>query len=211
MRLDDRKLDKGMALLMTLVLVLIIAGLVAVIQARSLGAQSILARLAQRHHDALARDAVFERARLLVADRLTSETGRLPLNGEAIELDQAGVTLSLSVQDSGGLINLWFSPTDVLALLPGAPADIGVRRDRLVSERQAGAAFQSTGQVLAALGFGEPERQAAAPLVTLDGMTGGVNGATAPVVLRELLLQHAPGVLQSGQARSVRIGIAPIR
>lgn len=211
MRLEGRKTDRGMALLMTLVLVLIIAGLVAVIQARSLGAQSILARLAQRHQDALAEDSVFERARLLVADRLTSETGRLPLDGEAIELEQAGVTVSLSVQDSGGLINIWFAQPDVLARLPGAPTDIGARRDRLIAERQAGAAFLSTGQVLAALGFGQPERQAAANLATLDGMTGGVNEATAPVVLRELLLQHAPGVLQSGQARSVRIGIAPIR
>lgn len=198
----------GFILLSTLLSLLILASLVIALQQKAFANVRIMAKITNQLQDAAAKSAVYERLRGPVADAMTGISGDRPrLNGEAIILSEAGRDWTVRVQDVEGLIDVYFSPPQTLALLPIDAARVAEARERELSQLQPGERFPTLAASLARFGV---------PVGDLDGMvtqasqTGSLRVATLALALRALGVNIPPGVREAEQVIRVTIDIRKV-
>lgn len=196
-------------MLTTLVLVLLIASVVALTQARLNAGRMTFARLQRAQTDALAETAVRERLRLLLAELLTTPdpaTSAIPLDGTVFRLAGDGYTAEVQINDVAGQADLYYAPPALLQALP-TKVDLTAGRARVAEEVAGGVRYLVVEQTLGWFGVAAAERRALTGLVTQSGTPGQANIAHAPPELRTAMatlgLPQSVGIT----ALSVRVGI----
>lgn len=192
-------------------MVLIISLVLALVQARAGSGRMVFARLERAERAALAENAVRQRLRILLAEAMTGQaSGKapLPLDGTATVLEEGDFAAKVSVNDVGGLVDLYFAAPALLDVVPGAK---GLAQGRTAGMRQLaeGQRFPATETTLARFGVGADARRAMVAYVTQGGGPGPLNGGTVPPALRAAVERLGLAGLLPIRAVMVRIDLAP--
>lgn len=195
----------GIVLLSTLVSILLLSSLIVVLQKRAQGNVMILARLEKLHRDAPHKDAVFERLRGLVADVMTGTTeGRPKLNGDVFVIFEGEGYWSVQVQDVEGLVDVYLSPPEILALLPLDADAFAATRASDLAQLQPGERYPTLAASLARFGARVADVQGA---VTQSSQTGSLRLASLPRFLRVRAVGLPPGVRENEQVQRTMVWI----
>jgi hypothetical protein len=205
--LQPRSGRSGLAVLVTLALILTISGLLLVLQQRSLSNRSVLAGLARAYATDLAEDAVFARARVLLANAMTGGPSKLLLDGTPLVLDQEGEKVALAAFDVSGLPNLLYAPQELFDLIPSAPRDLAKRRDALFNVTATATPASAAAQFLARLRLSFAERQAVLPFVTISGTSRQIAPLRAPAAIKEAAERLPAYFLSNATGQTVRVGL----
>lgn len=146
-----------------------------------------LARLVASQRQALAEMALRERLSPLVADILTGATtaaGALPVDGSPVDIEQQGLHFKLSLNDVGGLVDIYFASPATLALLPASAAEIEAGRQKALASLPPGRRFATLEQSLAQFGLDRDQRLQIMALTTQSGRSAGIDPQTAPEQIR---------------------------
>jgi hypothetical protein len=176
------------------------------VQMRSSANQLLAARLTSELRDTLARDALTERLRGLIADRMTSEgplPGRPAFNATPFAMTQGGSDWMVELQDVNGLIDIYFAaPTVLERVLPDAGGFLAAR-SALLEALPPGAWFPRIEMSLARIGV-DP---ALGPLFTQSARSAQVRRDNAPSALAHLLATFPAGLILQGQVETVALRI----
>lgn len=180
---------RGIILISTLVLVLILGTLIGVAQSKLQSATVVLARLEVSQRDAMAEQAIRERFRPLLAAIFTGKTSAvdIPLDGTTLEVEQGGRTYSVQINDVSGLVDIYFASRDILNVLPTGSATLFNGRREAVAKLPQGARYIALEQSLAQFGMLRPKRGMLDGLVTQSGMPIPINPEVAPLTIRPAL------------------------
>ena len=207
----NRQTNGGIVLLTTMILILLVASVIALTQARAQASRLAFARLERSQTDALADIAVRERLRPIVADILTApdpKAVKLPLNGTPFDMRGDGYKAEVRLNDVDGLIDLYFAPKELLAVLPDGEK-LTAGRDVALAKIQSGERFLVVEATLAGFGLGLEARQALEGLVTQSGVPGVWNLANSPRDLRGMA--GLPMSSGTGAVRALRVGVGIAR
>ncbi|MFO1173652.1 MAG: hypothetical protein U1E48_00340 [Paracoccaceae bacterium] len=192
-------------------MVLIISLVLALVQARAGSGRMIFARLEQEERAALAENAVRQRLRILLAEAMTGQASgktALSLDGTTTVLEEGDLAAKVSVNDVGGLVDLYFAAPALLDAVPGAK---GLAQGRTAGMQQLaeGQRFPVTEATLAHFGVGADARRGMFAYVTQGGGPGPLNGGTVPLGLRAAVERLGLAGLLPTRAVAVRIKLAP--
>jgi len=177
------------------------------VQVRSFANQRLSAGLAAELRRSLARDALFDRLRGLVADQMVADQPRSDrplLDGTAFDLQHAGHDWQVRVQDSQGLIDLYTTnPAIVDAALPDA-TQVRAARDAALADLPPGGRFLPLAMSLARFGLTPAEEG----LFTQSNTDSLIRLDTAPPELRRRLGTLSPHLVAEGKVAKVKLGLA---
>lgn len=190
----------------TLAGVLLLASMALLLQSRGAATARVLAGIERHHREALDEAGALEVVRALLASSAPGDIARsdLPrLDGSPFVLPLNGTSWEVRATDVEGLIDLYLSPPEVLALLPAEAAGIDARRAALLEGLPPGTRFPSEAQTLARLGFDAAARARLAPLVTQMARTGEINPDLAPASIRAAAATLAGADRAAGQTAEI--------
>lgn len=189
----------------TLAMILVIASVVALAQARANAGRLTYARLERAERMALAELAVRERLRLVLAEALTGGAlSEIKLDGTPFTLEGADYRVVVRLNDVGGLADLYFAPPALLAALPDGAA-LAAARPGVLDGLAQGERFPVEEATLARFGANRLTRGAAVGLITQSGEPGALHAEQVPVELRAAA--EAAGLMGMGSVRVVRVNV----
>ncbi|MDD7973717.1 hypothetical protein [Roseinatronobacter alkalisoli] len=203
---SGRDPSHGFILISTLFIALLLISLVVSIQSRALNNQRLLTRLTQDIREDIARDAIHERLRGIVAIAIVQDTPadiRFPLDASGFVLRQDEMDWQVYLQDQAGLPHLYLARPELLAVaFPDIP-DFLSRRDVLIRALGAGQHLPRLEMSLAQL------RVPAHPphMVTQSGRAARINPHHAPEPLRTRLSSLPPYLVLDGQPQVLGVRI----
>ena len=185
---------------------MILASMAGWVQMRSMANQKLAARLATDLREGLARDAVHDRLRGLVADQMTANlprNDRPMLDGTEFELQQGGARWDVRVQDVQGVIDLYLTNQAILDMALPESAELRTQRDAAVGNLPLGGRFPHLPMTLARFGLSEADP----PLFTQSSPDSLIRPETAPPDLRRRLGSLAPHLVAAGPVTKVQISV----
>lgn len=190
-----------------MILVLLVASVIALTQARAHASRLAFARLERGQRDALAALEVRERLRPILAEVLTApnpKSVKLPLNGTPFEMTGDGYKAKVRLNDVDGLIDLYYAPKQLLAVLPDG-GKLAAGRDAALAQLQPGERLLEVEATLAGFGLALEERRSLEGLVTQSGAPGIWNLANSPSGLKgQAGLSMTSG---TGSVRALRVNV----
>lgn len=193
--------NRGFILLASLVAIMALASLTVLIQSRAFANQRLASRLTAELTGQLARDAVYDRLRGLIADQMITEyprQDRPPLNGAPFLVRQDGRNWYVSVQDQAALLDLYLSPQEMLQrVMPNAHQVAAARARQLV----AGNRFPRLEMTMARFGISSAESGHFTQLAT----SSQIHTSNSPTALATLLKGLSPALVGHGQVLNVKV------
>lgn len=200
-----RELKRGFILLTTLLSLLILASLIIALQQKAFANVRVMSKLTGQLEAAAARAAVYERLRGQVADAMTGiAEGRPRLNGDAVTITEAGRDWTVHVQDVEGLIDIYLSPEQTLALLPIDAKRMVANKEVALAQLQPGERFPTLAASLVRFGVSLGILDG---LVTQSAQYGSLRIGTMAEGLRARRVSIPPGVREGEQVTRVSVDI----
>jgi hypothetical protein len=186
---------------------LILTSLVVAVQQKTAANIRMMARLTADLQDQATIDAIYQRMRGLTADAMTGTVDERPtLNGESFLIAEGGKTWLVKVQDVEGMVDIYLSPPETLALLPIDANAFAASRERALAKLLPGERFPSLAASLARFGADGVNLKG---LATQSSQSGSLRLSTLPQGLRSGAAGMAPGVREGEQVVRVTIDIQP--
>lgn len=185
---------------------MLLASMAGWVQMRSAANQRLAAALSSELTQSLARDAIHDRLRGMVADQMVATEPRRdrPLfNSTRFEMQQGGLNWSVRIQDTQGLIDLYMTNPAILNAGLIASAGFIGKRDDALSGLPPGERFAPLPMSVARFGISPTEKN----LVTQSNSDSMIRLDTAPSDLRRRLGNLSPHLVTGGQVNKVRIDI----
>ena len=201
----SRQKKRGVVLISTLITLLLLATVVIAVQQKSQANLQVMAKLTDELEDQSSRNAVYERFRGLVADAMTGTgDGRPKLNSDAFLISEGDRQWSVQVQDVEGLVDVYLSPPEILALLPIDASALTAARERALLQLEPGERFPVLAASLARFGTDVSEL---AGMVTQSSQSGSLRLATLPHILQTRASGMPPSVRDGEQVVRVTVSI----
>lgn len=200
-----RQNKHGIVLISTLITLLLLAAVVVAVQQKAQANLQVMAKLTAELEVQSNRDAVYERLRGLVADAMSGVgEGRPKLNSDAFVMTEGDKQWIAQVQDVEGLVDIYLSPPEILALLPIDATSLADKRDRVLLRLQPGERFPTLATSLARFGA---DVQALGGIVTQSARNGSLRVATLPQSLQTRAVGMPPGIREGEQIVRVIVRI----
>lgn len=162
-----------------------------------------MAKLTEELEVQSSRDAVYERLRGLVADAMTGMVDSRPkLNSDDFLITDGDRQWTVQAQDVEGLVDVYLSPPETLALLPIDPTALAAARTRSLFQVPPGARFPTLSASLARFGL---DASALAGMVTQSSQGGSLRLATMPQMLQAHVGDMPPKA--SGSEQAIRVAV----
>lgn len=205
-RRDKRR---GIILLSTLVLLLLIGSVISVTQTRLLSSAIVVARLEADNRDALAERSVRERIRPLLAAALTGQPTSvvLALDGTLYTFSDQGRIVNVQARDLSGLIDLYAAPNELLDILPLQGVAIVQGRSHAVSDLAPGDRYVVLEQTLARFGLSRSERLAVSGYVAQSGLPLQIYPDLVPSGLRTAIRRKFPDAPSAATSGHVLVDV----
>lgn len=203
-----RQSKHGIVLISTLITLMLLATVVIAVQQKAQANLQVMAKLTADLEDQSGLDAVYERLRGLVADAMTGLTdGRPNLNSDAFLIGEGDRQWAIQVQDVEGLVDIYLSPPEILALLPGDVSVLAAARARALLQLEPGERFPTLAASLARFGA---DGEVLTGMVTQSSQSGSLRLATLPQTLQPRASGMPPGIRDGEQVVRVVVHIQQI-
>lgn len=202
-RTIQRTKNRGFVLLTTLLGLTVFASLIIALQRLSSSNSVALARLTDRIEENIGKSSLYEQLRGPIADAMTGQlAGGIPINGSEIEIETAGRSWDVQVQDVESLVDVYLGSPDLIGLTLPNSRTLEVRRAAALQDLAAGERFPTLAASLARFGVTDPS---VSEVTTQFAQHGSLRIANLPKELQHLARSLAPSAREGEQVNRVRV------